>query len=123
MDNEDKNRFLGTLQEDAQLLVDRTTMFMTKPAFGKLEPELQEEFKEAMYSLTASLGRHTLSVLEVGGWSLSLHLQELFCRAERLSSLNKKVGIQPMADALENLRKGLVKCGMTYLEPQPGSSA
>lgn len=123
MDNEYKNLLLGTLQEDAQLLVDYTTMFMTKPAFGKLEQEFQEEFKEAMYSVTVSLGRHTLSVLEIDPWSLSRHLPELFSRLELLSSLNKKVGIQSMAGAFENLRKGLVSCGLTYLNIETSSPA
>ena len=123
MDNEYKNLLLGTLQKDAQMLVDRTTRFMTKPAFGELGSALREDFYDATYSLTASLGRHTLSVLEVGGWSLSLHLQELFFNVERLASLNKEAGIQSMTGAFERLRQELVRCGLTYLDIETSSPA
>lgn len=123
MNNEYKNLLLGTLQADAQMLVDYATMFMTKPAFGELEPALQEAFKDAIYAVTASLGRHTLAVLEANGVSLSRHLQQLFPRLELLASFSKQFGLQYMAGAFERLRQELVKCGLTYLRTETLSHA
>jgi hypothetical protein len=117
MNKNEQYEILGTLQADAQMLVNYTMAFMVKPAFRELTSTRREELTDATYCVTASLGRHLLVVLDADGLRLRRHLEEFFPRLEHLARLNKELGLQYMAGAFEQLRAGLIQCGLTYLEP------